>query len=139
MPKKNIYVIKNRKTYDLGRFTIKAIDTYHDVENTSYLINFKPETLYYATDTRELPNDKCLKGLSLYCIEANYKEEVLEQHIQQAMQSEDNANKIYYLQRTKNTHLSQDKANKFLLDNMSDESEYVYLHQSKYNFEYEEE
>ena len=32
--KKNIFVLDNLKEYDLGLFTIKPIDTYHDIANT---------------------------------------------------------------------------------------------------------
>ena len=94
--KKNIYVLKDRKTYDLGKFTIKPIETYHDVENTSYLVDFKPITMYYATDTRELPNDECLKGIDYYFIEMNYNEELIEKHIQECLDNGDNENKLYY-------------------------------------------
>lgn len=132
--KKNIYILEDRKTYDLGKFTIKPIETYHDVQNTSYLIDFKPNTMYYATDTCKLPNDECLKGLDMYCIEANYNEELLEQHIQECINNEDSENKLFYLQRVKNTHLSSKQAVDFLLTNMSGKSEYVYLHKSQYNY-----
>lgn len=91
--------------------------------------------MYYATDTCELPNDECLKGLNYYFIEANYNEELLEQHINQALESEDSENKLYYLNRAKNTHLSSKQAVDFLLENMSDTSEYIYLHKSSYNYE----
>ena len=133
--KKNIYILKDRKIYDLGKFTVKPIETYHDVQNTSYLINFKPNTMYYATDTYKLPNDECLKGLNYYFIEANYNEELLEEHINQALESEDSENKLFYLNRVKATHLSSKQAVDFLLENMSDTSEYIYLHKSSYNYE----
>lgn len=133
--KKNIYVLKDRKTYDLGMFKIKPIETYHDVQNTSYLINFKPYTVYYATDTNKLPNDECLKGLNFYCIEANYDEDLLEKHIQEAIENNDDENKLYYLNRVKSTHLSSKQSVDFLLENMSENSEYIYLHQSSYNYQ----
>lgn len=136
--KKNIYVLKDRKTYDLGKFTIKPIETYHDVSNTSYLINFKPNTMYYATDTCELPNDECLKGLNYYFIEANYNEELLEEHINQTLESEDSENKLFYLNRVKMTHLSDTQCNDFLISNMGNNSQYVKLHQSDYNYKKED-
>lgn len=133
MSKKNIYVLEDRKTYDLGLFKVKPIETYHDVPNTSYLVDFKPYTLYYATDTYKLPNDECLKGLNMYCIEANYKEEVLERHLKECTQEE-----LVYLQRVPKTHLSWNQANTFLIENMGEKSEYQYIHESSYNFEGEE-
>lgn len=136
--KKNIYVLKDRKTYDLGKFTIKPIETFHDVSNTSYLIDFKPNTMYYATDTCELPNDECLKGLDYYFIEANYNEELLEQHINQALESEDSENKLFYLNRVKTTHLSEKQTVDFLLENMKNDSKYILLHKSNYNYKEED-
>ena len=136
--KKNIYVLEDRKTYDLGLFTIKPIETYHDVPNTSYLVDFKPYTLYYATDTCKLPNDKCLKGLNMYCIEANYKQETLERHIKECQENNDEENKLFYLNRVKRTHLSYEMANDFLIRNMGSESQFIYVHESNVNFEGDE-
>lgn len=118
----------------MGKFTIKPIETWHDVENTSYLIDFKPNTMYYATDTCELPNDECLKGLNLYCIESNYNEELLNQHIQECIDNGDNENKLYYLHRVPRVHLSDTQCNDFLIENMGSNSEYIKLHQSSYNY-----
>lgn len=132
--KKNIYVLKDRKTYDLGKFTIKPIETYHDVENTSYLVNFKPITMYYATDTRELPNDECLGGLNYYFIESNYNEELMQEHIQECLDNGDSENKLFYLQRAMNNHLSSKKTYDFLIENMKNDSKYILLHKSNYNY-----
>lgn len=124
--------------YDLGAFKIKPIETTHDVSNTSYMIDFKPETIYYATDTRELPSEECLKGLSMYFIEANYDEELLEQHIRELNTNGDTENKLYYLNRVKQTHLSSQQATNFLLNNMNENSQYIFLHKSSYNTKEEE-
>lgn len=132
--KKNIYVLKDRKTYDLGKLTIKPIETYHDVENTSYLVDFKPITMYYATDTRELPNDECLRGLNYYFIEANYNEELMQEHIQGCLDNGDSENKLFYLQRAMNNHLSSKKTYDFLIENMKNDSKYILLHKSNYNY-----
>lgn len=90
--------------------------------------------MYYATDTCELPNDECLKGLTLYCIESNYNEELLNQHIQECIDNGDNENKLYYLNRVPRVHLSDTQCNDFLIENMGENSEYVKLHQSSYNY-----
>lgn len=133
--KKNIYVLKDRKTYDFGLFNIKPIETYHDVPNTSYLVDFKPYTLYYATDTCSLPDDECLKGLNLYCVEANYKQEILDKHIKECQDNDDEMNKLIYLDRVRKTHLSYEKANDFLIKNMGNESQFIYVHESNINFD----
>jgi len=135
--KKNIYVLKNCRAYNLGAFNVMAIDTIHDVENTSYRIDFKPYTMYYATDTRELPQLECLRGLDGYFIEANYDDDLLEKHIQDCTETEDKENKLFYLNRVKNTHLSEKQTNDFLIEYMANNSQYIKLHKSSYNYEEE--
>ena len=88
--------------------------------------------MYYATDTCKLPDDECLKGLDMYCVENNYQDDIINYHIQQA-QEENDENKLYYLNRTLRTHLSKSDCDSFLIENMSNNSSYVYLHMSKYN------
>ena len=106
--------------------------------NTSYLVDFKPYTLYYATDTCKLPDDECLKGLDTYLVEANYKQETLERHIKECQEKNDEENKLFYLNRVKSTHLSYEVANDFLIRNMGSNSQFEYIHKSNLNFEGDE-
>ena len=87
--------------------------------------------MYYATDTCKLPDDECLKGLDLYCIEANYNEELLKQHIDNC----EDEGQLYYLNRVVKTHLSDTQSNDFLISNMGNNSEYVKIHKSSFNYE----
>ena len=123
--KKNIFVLDNLKEYDLGLFTIKPIDTYHDIPNTSYLINLKPIKVYYATDTYKLDYLDCLRGLDYYFVEKNYNEEEITKRIEE---KELNGEYIYE-KRVLNSHMSEEETNKFLLEMMNDNSKYVYCHQ----------
>lgn len=125
--KKNIFVLDNLKEYDLGLFTIKPIDTYHDVPNTSYLINLKPIRVYYATDTSRLEYLDCLRGLDYYFVERNYSEEELKQRIEE---KELNSEYVYEY-RVLNSHMSEEETNKFLMEMMSDNSRYIYCHEHK--------
>ena len=125
--KKNIFVLDNLKEYDLGLFTIKPIDTYHDVPNTSYLINLKPIRIYYATDTSRLDYLDCLRGLDYYFVERNYSEEELKQRIEE---KELNSEYVYEY-RVLNSHMSEEETNKFLMEMMSDNSRYIYCHEHK--------
>ena len=68
-------------------------------------------------------------------IEANYDEDLLEQHIQECIDNNDDENKLFYLNRVKLTHLSSKQAVDFLLENMNENSEYIYLHKSSYNYQ----
>lgn len=123
--KKNIFVLENLKKYDLGKFIIKPIDTYHDVSNTSYLIDLKPIKIYYATDTYKLDYLDCLRGLDYYFVEKNYNEEEIKKRIEE---KELNGEYVYE-KRVLNSHMSEEEINKFLLEMMNDNSQYVYCHQ----------
>ena len=127
VPKKNIYVLKNRKTYDLGLFKVMPIDTYHDVENTSYRLDFKPITMYYATDTSKLDYLDCLKGLDYYFVENNYSQKELEERIKE----KEEKGEFVYEYRVLNTHMSAEEVNSFLITMMGDNSQFVYCHQHK--------
>ena len=120
------------KEYDFGAFNLKPIETYHDVRNMSYKIDFKPVTVYYATDTKKLDYLDCLKGLDYYFVENNYRDDIINFHIQEAKENND-INKLFYLERTLKNHLSKSDCDSFLIENMTNNSSYVYLHISKYN------
>ena len=124
--KKNIYLLKPQKWYDIGMCKIKLDELVHDTPNYALHINYKNKKILYVVDTNSVKHIKA-KDYDLFLIEANYKKEVLEEN---ELNSEE---KIYY-ERVKNTHLSYEDANSFLIENMSSNSEYCYIHQSKLNF-----
>lgn len=130
--KGNIYYIKTfpekPRWYDLGLLKIKLEPLKHDVFNYSLKWEYKGKLGLYAVDTQEIQHIEA-KKYDLYLIEANYKEEILKKHLLTCSEEE----KVY-LQRVPNTHLSWEKANDFLINNMGKNSEYQYIHQSDYNF-----
>ena len=82
------------------------------------------EKAIYATDTEHL-NGITAKDYDLYMIEANYTEEDLAQRI-----IEKTARGEYcYELNVASRHLSHEQASEFLLKNMGEHSEYVFLHQ----------
>ena len=103
------------------------IDTYHDVPNTSYKIDFKPITVYYATDTCKLDYLDCLRGLSYYFVENNYSNEELEKRIKE----KEERGEFAYEYRVRNTHLPAEEVNSFLIEMMTNNSQFVYCHQHK--------
>ena len=123
--KKNIFVVKHFKVYDFGKFTIMSLETYHDVRNMSYKVDFKPTTIYYATDTNKLDYFDCLKNLDYYFVEKNYDEEEINKRIEEKML---NGEYVYEI-RVKNSHLSNEETNKFLEEMMGDNSRFIYCHQ----------
>lgn len=133
--KKNIYVVESGKTYDLGLFRVMPIETYHDVRNMSYKIDFKPITIYYATDTKKLDYLDCLKGLDYYFVENNYSREELKERIKE----KEEKGEFVYEYRVKETHMSAEEVNSFLIEMMNDNSQFVYCHQHKSSYNFEEE
>ena len=127
VPKQNIYVVKHNKAYDFGAFNLIPLETYHDVRNMSYRVDFKPITIYYATDTNRLDYHVCLKHLDYYFVEENYSEKELENRIKEKEQ----LGEFAYEKRVKETHLSAEEVNSFLIEMMGDNSKFVYCHQHK--------
>ena len=130
IPKKNIYVIPSGKWYDLGVFKVKLEELIHDAPNYALKCEYKGEKLIYIVDTANVDNIKA-KGYDLYLIENNYREDILKKHIEEC----EDVNKLYYLNRVPNTHLSSEQANSFLIENMLDNGRFEYIHKSNYNYE----
>lgn len=128
--KKNIYVLKSGIKYDLGLVKVRLIDLYHDVENYGLKWELNGKKGIYIVDTSNVDNIEA-KGYDLYLIENNYRDDILKKHIEEC----EDENMMYYLSRVSRTHLSDEQANSFLIENMQDNGVYEYIHQSKYNFE----
>lgn len=120
---KNLDVLECGKTYDYGAFKVKPIELTHDVPNCGYKLDFNGQKAIYATDTAHLDGIEA-KGFDLYLIEANYEEEELRQRIAEKEQN----GEFVYEYRVKETHLSKEQADEFILNNIVD-GEYVYLHE----------
>lgn len=131
--KKNIYVLKSGKKYDLGLLKVKLDELYHDTPNYALKWELNGKKGIYAVDTCRM-NHIQAKNYDLFLVESNYNEELLEQHIQECIENNDDENKLYYLNRVKSTHLSDTKCNDFLLENMGNNSIYEKIHQSSYNY-----
>lgn len=132
--KKNIYVLKPSKWYDLGLIKTKLEPLVHDTPNYALLFEYKSKKCVYAVDTNEISHIQA-KNYDLFLIESNYNEELLEKHIRECIDNNDNEDKLYYLNRVKSTHLSYTKCTDFLLENMGENSEFVRIHKSSYNYE----
>lgn len=131
--KKNIYVLKSGKKYDLGLLKVKLEPLFHDTPNYALKWELNGKKGIYAVDSCKIDHIKA-KNYDLFLVESNYNEELLEQHIQECIENNDDENKLFYLQRVAKTHLSDSKCNDFLLENMGDNSIYEKIHQSSYNY-----
>lgn len=129
VPSKNIFLLKPQKWYDIGLCKVKLDELVHDTPNYAIHIDYNNEKMLYVVDTADISHIEA-KAYDMYCIEANYNDEVLKKHIEEC----NDKNKLYYLNRVSRTHLSEMKARDFLIENMGANSSYLYLHKSNYNF-----
>lgn len=84
------------------------------------------EKAIYMTDTVTLEGITA-KNYDLYLVEANYITEELEERIR----SKEAAGEYVYEYRVKNVHLSKEKCDEWLLENVGEKSEAIYIHQHK--------
>lgn len=122
--RRNIDVLEIGKRYDYKIFKVTPIKLYHDVPQCGYRVLFDNYKVIYATDTRTLEGITA-RNYDLYLIEGNYDEDEIQERIKIKQQKA-----IYaYEFRAKDTHLSRQQATNFLLENMGENSEYVFMHE----------
>ena len=131
--KKNIFILKEYKWYDLGMLNVMLEPLIHDTPNYCLKWQLNSKKGIYIVDTANV-DDIEAECYDLFLIESNYNEELLDQHIQECIDNNDDENKLYYLHRVSRTHLSDKQCNDFLIQNMSNNSQYIKLHQSSYNY-----
>lgn len=122
--RKNIDVLQIGTRYDYKLFKIVPIKLYHDVQQCGYRVLFDNYKVIYMTDTRTVEGIVA-KNYDLYLVEGNYEDEELEQRIKQKQEE----GLYYYESRVRNTHLSKGQATDFLLNNMGENSKYVFMHE----------
>ena len=122
--RKNIDVLEIGTRYDYKLFKIVPIRLYHDVPQCGYRVLFNDYKVIYMTDTNTVEGINA-KNYNLYLIEANYDEDEMKETIKQKQQE----CKYVYEFRAKENHLSKQQASQFLLDNMGENSEYVFMHE----------
>lgn len=122
--RKNIDVLEIGIKYDYKLFKVVPIKLYHDVPQCGYRILFDNYKIIYATDTRTLEGI-IAKNYDLYLIEGNYEDKEIEERIRKKQEIQ----QYCYEYRARNTHLSKGQASDFLLNNMGDKSEYVFMHE----------
>ena len=114
---------------EIGSLTLNRFNLIHDVPNCGWKLKFKDggkQTLkvFYATDTASLDHVSA-KGFDYYFIEANYDEDEIVKTIKEKVDS----GEYSYERRVVDTHLSKQKADKWLANNINDDSVYVYIHE----------
>lgn len=124
--KKNIDLLKVGKIYNYGAFKLSPIKLYHDVDNCGWRIFVGSEKAIYITDTTTVQGITA-KDYDLYLIEANYSEP----EIQERIKAKEVLGQYIYEYRVLRTHLSKEECDQWLLENIGENSEYVYIHQHK--------
>lgn len=122
--RKNIDVLQIGTKYNYKLFRVIPIKLYHDVPQCGYRVFFDDFKIIYATDTKTLEGISA-KNYDLYLIEANYDEDETLERIKNKQQ----LCQYVYEFRAKDNHLSKQQASEFLLNNMGENSEYVFMHE----------
>lgn len=124
--KQNIDIIEAPKVYDYGICRISPVVLYHDIPNFGLRIFIGDEKAIYIVDTHTVKGIQA-KGYQWYFIESNYDEDNLEQRIIEKTA----AGQYCYELNVAERHLSHEEASEWLLANMGQNSNYVFLHQHK--------
>lgn len=120
----NIDVLAIGVIYDYKTFKVSPVKLYHDVDNAGWRVFMNAEKAIYMTDTVTLEGITA-KDYDLYLVEANYITEELEERIR----AKEAAGEYVYEYRVRNVHLSKEKADEWLLENVGENSEAIYVHQ----------
>lgn len=120
----NIDILQIGTKYNYKLFKVVPIKLYHDVPQCGYRVLFDDYKVIYITDTNTVKGISA-KNYELYLIEANYDEDEIQERIKQKQRD----CKYVYEFRAKENHLSKQQASEFLLENMGENSEYVFMHE----------
>ena len=105
---------------------IEPVMLYHNVDNCGYKIEYKNKLLFYATDTYSLEGIKAI-GFDLYMVEANYTDDEIKERIESKIE----AHQYIYEYQAMENHMSKERIDEWLLENMNENSEVIYLHQHR--------
>ena len=121
-----IDVYEMGKTYDYGKFEIRAEELHHNVRNCAYYITGEKK-IFHATDTGKVSH-LTAEGMDLIAIERNWNAETMTRVIKEQMKMGQNfmhgtISQLY--------HLSEQLCNEFVFLNAEEHTEVIYLHESK--------
>lgn len=128
--KKNIDVLKIGKWYEYYDFTVSPVILYHNVEQCGYRLYIDHQKIFYATDTNSLDGIYA-KNYDYYFVEANYEEEEIKERIK----AKEMLGIYSYEKDVIKNHLSKQKCDNFLYENMGENSKYIYMHQHEERYE----
>lgn len=124
--KRNIDVYDEDYFYPYtSNLKIETFKLNHDVPNCGYKVFINGFKYFYATDTCDLKGVEA-KGYDMYFIEGNYEDK---QDLENRIQKHIEKGEYYYEDRVEKTHLSQVSATGWLMENMGENSKYIFMHQ----------
>lgn len=124
---KNIDVLLHDLEHKYSICSVTPFKLYHDVKNFGFLLFVNDKKILYATDTNKILVEA--KNFDYYLIESNYKEKVIMKNIRNKEMNGEYA----YEKRALMTHLSDEKCNAWLWENMGTNSHVIKMHRSKNN------
>lgn len=124
--KRNIDVLEISNKYQYKDFIVEAVELFHDVPNCGYKLEINNKKVIYATDTNSLNHIKA-KDYDLYLVEGNYELEDLMKRIKE----KEDKHGYAYENRVLNTHMSKEDTNNWLVEQMNENSQFVYMHEHK--------
>jgi len=119
-----IDVYEPSKWYEYGAIKVSPVELFHDAPNCGYRLELGGEKALYVTDTCSMDGVDAF-GYDLYLIEANHTEAEIQERIERKLE----AGEFVYEYRAAAGHLSKEKVDAFLADNVKDSSKIMYLHQ----------
>lgn len=125
-PARNVDVCAMDTWYHYGIARVRPFELYHDVQNCGWMIEYQGKRILYATDTSRLDHVNA-PNLDYYFIEANYTEDDIIERIS----AKEAAGEYVHEYRTMETHLSKEKADRWVMENAGDWSVIEYMHGHK--------
>jgi phosphoribosyl 1,2-cyclic phosphodiesterase len=116
-------IVKEGQKFKFGDTLFECFKLFHDVSNVGWKINKKGFKIIHATDTGSIDHIEA-KDYDLYAIEHNYDEEIIKKAIMQKAYD----GVFAYEVRSKEYHLSFQKASDWILSQKKDDSEILMLH-----------
>lgn len=122
--KRNIHILKPNLMYPYPGVNVIPVQLTHNVPNCGYKLHFPGCKVFYATDTGNLDGISAYH-YDLYMVEANYEDAELMERLKMKR-----SQGIFpYEERVLHNHLSRKQCDDFLYANMSQKSQYLYMHQ----------
>lgn len=126
--KRNIDIYEIDYCYPYSsKLSIEVFNLLHDVPNCGYKIFIDDKKYFYATDTNSLENIEA-KNYDMYFVEGNYEDKA---QLEERKQKHIEKGEYYYEDRVEKTHLSQVQATEWLMKNMGNNSQYIFMHEHK--------